>query len=152
MGFSEPTCLPSHLLCSRRLPAEKTYDSEEWVLIMISTDASLSALATESTNDHDFQNSLNRVLKFAQSGVGTDDRRSDVRHPFPYPIRLVPVMRSNLEPIGCEIVGVGKHISPRGFDFYFNEPLPYRWAIAALQTNQHETINVLVNLEWCRFG
>jgi hypothetical protein len=119
---------------------------------MISTDSPFSTLATESTNDHDFQNRVTQVLKYAQSGVVTDERRSDMRHPFPYPIRLVPVMRNTLEPIGSEVVGVGKYISPRGFDFYYNEPLPYRWAIASLQTSQHESVEVLVNLEWCRFG
>ena len=80
-----------------------------------------------------------------------EERRHSDRHPFPYLIKLSPVGDDGATPIGESVVVVGKQLSTNGLDFYYQEPLPFRNAIASLQTRSGQRLSLLIELTWCRF-
>ena len=80
------------------------------------------------------------------------ERRREPRFPFPYLIRLTPVDVDGWTPLPTSLVVVGKHISEHGIGFFHPTPLPYRRVVATLSTGDRwTTVNVLVDLTWCRF-
>jgi hypothetical protein len=84
------------------------------------------------------------------AGRGIERRRED-RYPYPRLIRLSPVAADGVTPLGDCVVVVGKHLSPRGIDFFHREPLPHRRMVAWLETKGGATYPLLVELLWCRF-
>lgn len=80
-----------------------------------------------------------------------DEQRRHQRHPYPYLVRLQPVKDDGVTPCGDPIVVVGKQLSEQGLDFYYQQPLPYRRAIASLQTRCGSWLSLLMDLTWCRF-
>lgn len=81
----------------------------------------------------------------------TNERRRDIRYPFPYLVHLTPVGDDGATPEGEPIVVVGKHLSERGLGFYHPKPLPYRRMIASLQAVSGQWVGFLIDLNWCRF-
>jgi hypothetical protein len=79
------------------------------------------------------------------------ERRRLTRHAYPYPIRLVPLSLGG-EPLVDEAFYVlGKHLSQLGLDFYGTQPVPYRRAISCFECGPGRTIQMLMDLTWCRF-
>ena len=96
-----------------------------------------------------------RCVQFALQGTSTtrthDERRRQKRHPFPYPVRLIPVDARG-EAAGQPIVVIGKHLTNQGFDFYFQHPVSYRRVIACFDCESSERVEILMDLAWCRFS
>lgn len=81
-----------------------------------------------------------------------EERREYVRHPFPYLLRIQPVDTESFIPCAKPVVAVGKQLSEKGIDFYYQEPLPFRYVIASLQRGYANWLSFLVDLKWCRFS
>jgi hypothetical protein len=98
---------------------------------------------------------LGNVVRQAVSHAGfagrAAERRRESRFPYPRLIRLSPVAADGVTPLAENVVVVGKHLSPRGIDFFHREPLPHRRMVAWLETKSGQTHPVLVELLWCRF-
>lgn len=78
------------------------------------------------------------------------ERRGEQRYPYPFLIHLTPVDGEGLQPCGESVVVVGKHLSERGLGFYHPKPLPYRRAMATLESTGRP-VSFLIDLNWCRF-
>jgi hypothetical protein len=78
------------------------------------------------------------------------DRRADRREPFPYPIHVTPVADDGAVRIDETIVVLGKHLSERGLDFYYEAPLPHRRVIASWEGPDGSWRAILLDLRWCR--
>jgi hypothetical protein len=80
------------------------------------------------------------------------ERRREHRFPFPYPIRLTPMTTDGSVSPAESVVVLGKHLTEHGVDFYYNEPLPYRRAIASFERGDRQVVHIVMDLTWCRFG
>ena len=78
------------------------------------------------------------------------DRRVDRREPFPYPIHVTPVADDGSVRKDETIVVLGKHLSERGLDFYYEAPLPHRRVIASWEGHDGSWLALLLDLRWCR--
>lgn len=98
---------------------------------------------------------IERCVQFALRGASPnrshDERRREKRHPFPYPVRLIPVNIRG-ESTGDPIVVLGKHLTNQGLDFYYQHPVSHRRVIASFDCESHERVEVLMDLTWCRFN
>ena len=100
--------------------------------------------------DSELQSQVWGLLKALFPRADVTERRREMRYPFPYLIHLTPVAEDGLTPCGETMVVVGKHISQRGLGFYHPKPIPYRRAIASLESG-HGWVGFLIHLGWCRF-
>ena len=103
------------------------------------------------TTEQEVQGQVRSILESRFRLSRDEDRRRYQRHPFPYLVRLIPVADGELEPCGQPIVVVGKQLSEQGLDFYHQQPIPFRRAIASLQTRSGRWLSFLVDLTWCRY-
>ncbi|MCA9122338.1 MAG: hypothetical protein KDB11_19250 [Planctomycetales bacterium] len=98
---------------------------------------------------------IERCVQFALRGAAPnrthDERRRQKRHPFPYPVRLLPV-NAQREAVASPIVVLGKHITSQGLDFYFQRPISHRRVIASFDCESPEYAELLMDLTWCRFS
>ena len=98
---------------------------------------------------------IERCVQFALRGTSPnrthDERRRQKRHPFPYPVRLLPV-NARGDALGDPIVVLGKHLTNHGFDFYYQHPLSHRRVIASFDCETNEGVKMLLDLTWCRFS
>jgi hypothetical protein len=99
---------------------------------------------------------IERCVQFALRGAlanhcANDERRRQKRHPFPYPIRLIPV-DSRSEAIDDPIIVLGKHLTSHGLDFYYQHPVSHRRVIASFDCELQERSEILMDLTWCRFN
>ncbi|MHB8971484.1 MAG: hypothetical protein ACYC3X_08245 [Pirellulaceae bacterium] len=78
------------------------------------------------------------------------DRRCDRREPFPYPIHVTPVADDGSILKEETFVVLGKHLSERGLDFYYEAPLPYRRVITSWECHDGNWLALLLDLRWCR--
>jgi len=106
---------------------------------------------TNGTAEDPVQETVRLLLESRFRLTNHNERRRFERHPFPYLIRLVPVGENDCTPSGEPIVVVGKQLSEQGLDFYHSQPIPFRRAIASLQTRSGQWLSFLVELTWCRF-
>jgi hypothetical protein len=79
------------------------------------------------------------------------DRRGERRHPFPYPVHLLPVSADGKSTIGEPIVVLGKDLSEQGLGFYHSQPLAERHVLATFDCGEFRA-KFLMELTWCRFG
>ena len=110
-----------------------------------------AAPETKGKSDEQVQQQVRSLLESRFRLTKHDERRRFQRHPFPYLIRLTPVEDDDCTPCGQPIVVVGKQLSEQGLDFYHPQPIPFRRAIASLQTRGGQWLSFLVELTWCRF-
>lgn len=98
---------------------------------------------------------IERCVQFALRGASPnrthDERRRQKRHPFPYPVRLLPVNVSG-DVLGDPIVVLGKHLTNQGLDFYYQYPVSHRRVIASFECESNDRVEMLMDLTWCRFG
>jgi hypothetical protein len=80
------------------------------------------------------------------------ERRTETRHPYPYPIHMTPVDRSGRALLDETFVVVGKHLSNHGVDFYFAQPVGWSRVIASFPHHDGQWIGLLMDLTWCRFS
>ncbi|MBI2481887.1 MAG: hypothetical protein HYV60_25540 [Planctomycetia bacterium] len=73
------------------------------------------------------------------------------RHPFPYPVRLLPV-NARGDAVDDPIVVLGKHLTNQGLDFYFQHPVSHRRVIASFACESNGRVEMLMDLTWCRFN
>ncbi len=98
---------------------------------------------------------LGDCLPLLVNGMATveqSDRRSEKRHAFPYPIRMRTANRSGEQQGEESIVVLGKSLSNNCLEFYFHLAVPERWMLAALPCGEDQFLQVLIELEWCRFS
>ncbi|MCU0958725.1 MAG: hypothetical protein MUF48_01350, partial [Pirellulaceae bacterium] len=95
--------------------------------------ASLSdaPFAFRSTEDQHIYDCVRGILQKYRRRPQGSDRRCDRREPFPYPIDIIPVAADGRVLHAEAIVVLGKHLSERGLDFYYQAPLPYRRVVAS---------------------
>lgn len=89
------------------------------------------------------------LQKWRNRTPGTD-RRCDRREPFPYLIDIIPVARDGRLLHDEAMVVLGKHLSERGLDFYYQAPLPYRRVVASWECPDGGRAALLLDLRWCR--
>lgn len=101
---------------------------------------------------------VQRVLWNLQTARKSIERRRGQRTAYPYPLRLWPAcdchiaQDGSLEPIGEGTIVMGKHLSTGGLDFYTREPLADRKVVVSLDNGEASSVQVLLELTWCRFG
>ncbi|MEQ8791032.1 MAG: hypothetical protein RIC55_32520 [Pirellulaceae bacterium] len=109
-----------------------------------------TARANRSGLDERLRNAVTQVLDGLNSQTVVRERRRDKRFPFPHPISLTPVDEHGQAL--CEtFVVLGKHLSEGGLDFYHEEPLTHRRAIASIETRPGQWVNLMLVLTRCRF-
>lgn len=79
------------------------------------------------------------------------ERRAGARYPYPYLVRLTPVVARGEAPRGEPVVVVGRYLSEGGFSFYHPKPLPFRRVVATLDTASGLRLDLLLDVTWCRF-
>jgi hypothetical protein len=94
---------------------------------------------------------VQQLLARAQSQQFRLERRKEKRFPYPYLVALTPVNRHDLSPIGDVVSVIGKHISPSGFGFFHQKPLPYQHMILSVPDLGTTEMGLLIRLRWCRF-
>lgn len=79
------------------------------------------------------------------------DRRAATRTPIPFLFELAPLSTEVPELLTRKVVVVGKEISERGIGFYHQQPIPYRRGNLSIELPGQETVDLEVDLLWCRF-
>ena len=100
--------------------------------------------------DQQIRRQVQQVLQLIRHRSQGMDRRSDRREPFPYPIYITPVAEDGTAQTNETIVVLGKHLSERGLDFYYQAPLPYRRVIASWECSNGHWLAMVLDLRWCR--
>jgi hypothetical protein len=80
------------------------------------------------------------------------ERRTETRHPYPYPIHMTPLDREGRPLLGDTFVVVGKHLSNHGADFYFAQPLEWSRVVASFPLRDGKWVGIEMELTWCRFS
>lgn len=80
------------------------------------------------------------------------ERRREHRYPFPYPITMLAADAQGNVIDEKPMFVIGRHLSEKGFDFYSKDPVPHRFLIAQLPVSKEQTVGILMDLNWCRFG
>lgn len=79
------------------------------------------------------------------------EKRRDKRVPIPCLFRLTPAQADDRPEIETPMIVVGKDISPRGIGFFHEHPIPYRRGLLTVELPSSDTIEIEVELLWCRF-
>ena len=106
--------------------------------------------AFQTAADELIRQKIKLVLQDHHQPEVANDRRYDVREPFPYPIHITPVGADGVAHTDETFVVLGKHLSERGVDFYYEAPIPHRRVIASLAYADGQWLGVLLDLRWCR--
>lgn len=80
------------------------------------------------------------------------ERRTETRHPYPYPIHMTPLDREGKPQLADTFVVVGKHLSNHGADFYYAHPVEWSRVIASFPLQGGNWIGMVLELTWCRFS
>lgn len=98
---------------------------------------------------------ISQSVQVALAGAQSErnlERRTETRHPYPYPIHMTPIDRNGSTLLDETFVVVGKHLSNHGVDFYFALPLEWSRVIASFPAREGQFIGLLMELTWCRFS
>ncbi len=82
---------------------------------------------------------------------GRRERRTERRFPYPRLIPLTPMDEDAQKSSGPTRHVVGKHLGPRGLDFFHGAPLPERYAVVSLPCATDRWVHLLLRITWCRF-
>ena len=104
-----------------------------------------------SPRDERVRHCVGLVLAGMYSRATSVERRRDPRYPYPRLVRLWPLGRDGKTRCGDAIVVVGKDLSESGIGFFHPKPIPHRLVIATLATIDQSEVELLVDLNWCRF-
>jgi hypothetical protein len=108
------------------------------------------SLSAPEAPDQQIRQCVQRILRQHRYRTTGQDRRDDRREPFPYPMHVTPVSRDGCVLTDETIVVLGKHLSERGLDFYYEAPLPHRRVIVSWEGNDGSWWSLLLELRWCR--
>jgi hypothetical protein len=100
--------------------------------------------------DQQIRQQVQQVMQLFRHQAQGSDRRSDRREPFPYPVYITPLAEDGSAQTNETIVVLGKHLSERGLDFYYQAPLPYRRVIASWECSNGHWLAMTLDLRWCR--
>ncbi|MDA7950995.1 MAG: hypothetical protein MPJ24_05850 [Pirellulaceae bacterium] len=130
--------------------------SETIISIEGTPSAPQSAPLNSTTSSRQAQETKVRVtvrelISWREFPTAVDSRRTEKRHPFPYPIFLTPINESRELLVDETFVVIGKHLSELGVDFYFDQPLPCRRLVASFETGESGWLGLDLELTWCRF-
>ena len=119
------------------------------------TDSAASILSTseqpyENESDQRIRSQVQQLLQQFRHSSPAADRRFDRREPFPYPIHITPISGDGSPDLDGTIVVLGKHLSERGLDFYYQDPIPHRRVIASWECSNGHWLAMVVDLRWCR--
>jgi hypothetical protein len=103
-----------------------------------------------SGGDHPIQPQVQQFFQGLRYRPRVADRRTDRREPFPYPIYITPIDEDGSPLTEETIVVLGKHLSERGLDFYYQAPLAYRRVIASWECSDGNWLAATLDLRWCR--
>lgn len=92
------------------------------------------------------------ALLNASSPREVTERRRERRHPFPYPVAVLPVGANRRLQRDETFFVIGKHLSFGGLDFYHHQAVPHRHAVVTLPCGLAGPVALLIDLAWCRFG
>jgi hypothetical protein len=98
---------------------------------------------------------ISQSVQVALTGAQVErnvERRTETRHPYPYPIHMTPVDRLGRPLLDETFVVVGKHLSNHGVDFYCAQPVEWTRVIASFALRDGGFISLLMDLTWCRFS
>ncbi len=104
----------------------------------------------DSGADRQIRLQVQNVIQLFRHRAQGVDRRGDRREPFPYPIHITPIAEDGTVQTNETIVVLGKHLSERGLDFYYQAPLPYRRVIASWECPNGRWLAMVLDLRWCR--
>lgn len=103
-----------------------------------------------SNSDQLVQERVQEIFRQHRYPRPRGDRRTDRREPFPFPIHVTPLAEDGTPLEAKTIVVLGKHLSERGLDFYYEAPLPYRRVIVSWECAEGNWLSLLLDLRWCR--
>lgn len=104
-----------------------------------------------SKSEQQIRHLVSQVVHHVQPSWRGTERREYVRAPFPHVIQVIPIARKTLTAVDSPILGIGRHIAPRGLDFYHTEPLPSRRVVVAFDGPQDSLKYLVVDVSWSRF-
>lgn len=109
-----------------------------------------AGFTSNSGADQQIRRKVQQILQLFRPRPHAVDRRSDRREPFPYPIYITPLAEDGTAKTEETIVVLGKHLSERGLDFYYEAPLAYRRVIASWECSNGCWLAMVLDLRWCR--
>lgn len=121
----------------------------------IGQDSSQAALPNGNENSRPAGDPITQCVQVALAGAQAErqiERRTETRHPYPYPIHLTPVDRNGQPQVDQTFVVVGKHVSNHGVDFYYAQPVEWSKVIASFPVQNGRWIGLMMELTWCRFS
>ncbi len=104
----------------------------------------------ETKSDWQVRHQVGAILQAAHHRPVGTDARCDRREPFPYPIQVTPIRCDGSPKLEDTFVVLGKHLSERGLDFYYEAPVPYRRVIVSWESLDGQWLALLLDLQWCR--
>jgi hypothetical protein len=117
---------------------------------MAATTPCRTGLSRNSGADRQIRQQVQQVFQLFRHQLHGSDRRTDRREPFPYPIYITPLAEDGSAQTDETIVVLGKHLSERGLDFYYQAPLPYRRVVASWECSNGRWLAMILDLRWCR--
>lgn len=104
----------------------------------------------EHESDQRIRSQVQQLLQLFHHRSLVTDRRFDRREPFPYPIHITPIAADGSPELNETIIVLGKHLSERGLDFYYQAPVPHRRVIASWECADGHWLAMILDLRWCR--
>jgi hypothetical protein len=118
--------------------------------IVAASPSSIAPPTTAPVSDQSVQECVQEVFRQHRPRPLVGDRRCDRREPFPYPIHVTPLATDGKILLNDTFVVLGKHLSERGLDFYYQAPVPYRRVITSWECRDGSWLGLLLDLRWCR--
>ena len=107
------------------------------------------------------RDTIRKLVASLAPSRGAAERRGDRRFPYPYPVRISPVVNEtvvnetvsdiDLPAVDPGFTVIGKHLSETGLGFYHQEPLPFRRVQVWLGSPIGLEVELIMDLSWCRF-
>ena len=65
---------------------------------------------------------------------------------------MTPVDANGKETGETPFTVIGRHLSEQGLDFYSKDAVPHRYLVASIPVGEAQAIEIVLDLNWCRFG
>ncbi len=102
-------------------------------------------------NGEEIEKSVGEVVQFSHRAWEGVERRGRSRIPFSRLILLTPLRSDNYAPARPPIHVVGKHLAPRGIDFFYHQPIEEKHTLVSLPNQCGQWIHLVTRIRWCRF-
>ena len=104
-----------------------------------------------TSSDSTIEEMARRVVQQSQPVGQPFGHRSQQRIPFPKLVALSPLQDDGRTLATETIHVVGRNLATLGFDFYHQEPIPFRFAMVSLPVNAQHFVHFQLKITWCRF-